>query len=165
MLNQSIFWFWKYCIFFSDRFVVLTVFFGSRNQLLTQPSWDMSVLIYNLELNFQPSREPACQYNRCKDMGSVPGLGRSPVGGHGNPLQYYCLENPMDRGSWLVTVCKVAKSQIRLKQLSVRMCVHTHTNTHTPFICKKKLPEQQNIIEFHKLIFFFKIKVCFDIHM
>ena len=33
-------------------------------------------------------------------MGSIPGLGRSPGGGHGNPLQYSCLENPMDRGAW-----------------------------------------------------------------
>ena len=38
-----------------------------------------------------------------RDMGSVPGLGRSPGGGHGNPLQY-CLENPMDRGAWWTTV-------------------------------------------------------------
>ena len=34
------------------------------------------------------------------DMGSIPGLGRSPGGGHGNPLQYSCLENPKDRGAW-----------------------------------------------------------------
>ena len=36
------------------------------------------------------------------DMGSIPGLGRSPGGGHGNPLQYSCLENPMDGGAWWV---------------------------------------------------------------
>ena len=35
-----------------------------------------------------------------RDMGSIPGLGRSPGGGHGNSLQYSCLENPMDRGAW-----------------------------------------------------------------
>ena len=35
-----------------------------------------------------------------KDMGLIPGSGRSPGGGYGNPLQYYCLENPMDRGAW-----------------------------------------------------------------
>ena len=45
-----------------------------------------------------------------KDMGSVPGLGRSPGGGHGNPLQYSCLENPMDRGAWQATFYRVAKS-------------------------------------------------------
>ena len=39
-----------------------------------------------------------------RDMGSNPGSGRSPGGGHGNPLQYFCLENPMDRGAWWVTV-------------------------------------------------------------
>ena len=38
------------------------------------------------------------------DLGSIPGLGRSPGGGHGNPLQYSCLEKPMDRGAWQVTV-------------------------------------------------------------
>ena len=35
-----------------------------------------------------------------RDVGSIPGLGRSPGGGHGSPLQYSCLENPMDRGAW-----------------------------------------------------------------
>ena len=52
-----------------------------------------------------------------RDVGSIPGLGRSPGGGHGNPLQYSCLENPMDRAWWAI-VCRVAKSQTRLKQVS-----------------------------------------------
>ena len=39
-----------------------------------------------------------------RDTGSIPGLGRSSEGGHGNPLQYSCLENPMDRGAWRATV-------------------------------------------------------------
>ena len=39
-----------------------------------------------------------------RDTGSIPGLGRSPGGGHGNPLQYSSLENPMDRGAWRATV-------------------------------------------------------------
>ena len=38
------------------------------------------------------------------DMGSIPGLGKAPGGGNGNPLQYYCLENPMDRGDFWATV-------------------------------------------------------------
>ena len=46
--------------------------------------------------------------------GSIPGSGRSPGGGHGNPLQYSCLENPMDRGAWWATVHGVTKSQTRL---------------------------------------------------
>ena len=53
------------------------------------------------------------------DVGSIPGLGRSPGGGHGNPLQYSCLENPMDRGAWWAMVHGVAKSWIPLKQLSM----------------------------------------------
>ena len=48
------------------------------------------------------------------DMGSIPGLGRSPGGGHGNPLQYSCLENPLDRGAWRATVHGVAESRTRL---------------------------------------------------
>ena len=53
-----------------------------------------------------------------RDSGSVLGLGRAPGGGNGNPLQYSCLENPMDRGAWRATVHGVAKSWIQLKQLS-----------------------------------------------
>ena len=44
-------------------------------------------------------------------VGLISGSGRSPEGGNGNPVQYSCLENPMDRGSWQVTVHGVAKSQ------------------------------------------------------
>ena len=46
-----------------------------------------------------------------RDVGSIPGSGRSPGGGHGNPLQYSSLENPMDRGAWRATVHRVTKSQ------------------------------------------------------
>ena len=45
-----------------------------------------------------------------RDAGLIPGLGRFPEGGHGNPLQYSCLENPMDRGAWQITVHRVTKS-------------------------------------------------------
>ena len=48
------------------------------------------------------------------DLGLIPGLGRSPGGGHGNPLQYSCLENPMDSGAWWATVQGVTKSRTRL---------------------------------------------------
>ena len=48
-------------------------------------------------------------------VGSIPGSGRSPGEGNGNPLQYSCLENPMDRGAWRATVPGVAKSQTQLK--------------------------------------------------
>ena len=44
-----------------------------------------------------------------RDLDSIPGLGRFPGEGNGNPLQYFCLENPMDRGAWQVTVCGVTE--------------------------------------------------------
>ena len=49
------------------------------------------------------------------DSGVIPGLERFPGKGNGNPVQYSCLENPMDRGAWWATVHVVAKSQIQLK--------------------------------------------------
>ena len=59
---------------------------------------------------------------RWKRQGFSPGLGRSPGGGHGNPLQCSCLENFMDRGAWWATVHRVTKSRTRPKQLSIH-CV------------------------------------------
>ena len=53
-----------------------------------------------------------------RDTGLIPVLGRSPGGGNGNPLQYSCLENLMNRGAWWATVHGIAKSQTRLKQLN-----------------------------------------------
>ena len=63
------------------------------------------------------SDSKASAYN-AGDLGSVPGLGRSPGEGTGNPLQYSCLENPMDGGAWLATVRGVAKSQTRLSDFT-----------------------------------------------
>ena len=57
-----------------------------------------------------------------RDQGSIPGLGRSPGGGHGNPLQYSCLENPMDGGAWWAMVHRAATSRTRLKRLGA----HAH---------------------------------------
>ena len=51
-------------------------------------------------------KESACNAG---DLGLIPGLGRSPGEGNGNPLQYFCLENPMDRGSWQATVHGVTR--------------------------------------------------------
>ena len=56
------------------------------------------------------------------DSSSIPGLGRSSRGGHDNPLQYSCQENPMDRGAWKIKVYGVGKSQTQLKQL--KQCTH-----------------------------------------
>ena len=58
------------------------------------------------------SKESTCNAG---DVGLIPGLGRSPRGGHGNPLQYSSLENPVNRGAWRAAVHGVAKNQTRLK--------------------------------------------------
>ena len=73
----------------------------------TQNAWTSQVapVINNLPAN-------------ARDVGSIPGSGRSLGGGHGNPLSYSCLENPMDRGAWRATVHGVTKNRTRLKQLS-----------------------------------------------
>ena len=66
------------------------------------------------------SKESACSAGDAGAMGSIPGLRRSPGGGHSNPLQYYCLDNPMDRGVRQATVHRAAKSWTRL---SMQACV------------------------------------------
>ena len=60
------------------------------------------------------AKHPPASEGDIRDVGSIPGLGRSLGGEHGNPPQYSCLENPMDRGAWRVRVHRVAKSQTRL---------------------------------------------------
>ena len=56
-----------------------------------------------------------------RDTGLIPGSGRSPGGGHGNPPQYSCLENPISRGAWQDVVHRITQSQTGLKQLSMPM--------------------------------------------
>ena len=60
-------------------------------------------------------KETAYSPGDARDMGSIPGLGRSSGGGHGNPLHYSCLEDPMDKGAWQATVHRVAKNWTQLK--------------------------------------------------
>ena len=69
-------------------------------------------------------KNPPADAGDVRDTGSVPGSGRYPGIGNGNPLQYFCLENPMDRGAWrATTVHVVAKSQTSLG-------MHTHMRAH-----------------------------------
>ena len=67
-------------------------------------------------------KNPPANAGDLRDTGSIPESGRSTGGGHGNPLQYSCLEDHMDRGAWQAPVYRVSKSQIQLKPLS------THVN-------------------------------------
>ena len=73
-------------------------------------------------------------------MGSVPGWGRSPGGGHGNLLQYSCLENPMDRGAWRATVHRGHKESDMTEATQ-------HADT-----CSRELCRGQSIIGFHARI-------------
>ena len=63
-------------------------------------------------------KNPPANAGDVRDLGSITGSGRSPGGGCGNPLQYSCLENPMDREAWQATVHVNAQSWTQLKQLS-----------------------------------------------
>ena len=63
-------------------------------------------------------KNPPANAGDAGDMGLIPGTGISPGGEHGNPLQYSCLENPMDRGAWWAVVHRVTKSQTGLKRPS-----------------------------------------------
>ena len=67
-------------------------------------------------------KSPACA-GEVKDMGLLPGLGRSPGRGNGYPLRYSCLENPTDRGAWWAMVHRVTKSWIQPKRCSM----HAHS--------------------------------------
>ena len=71
-------------------------------------------------------KNPPANAGDIRNLGSIPGTGRSPGGGHGNPLRYSCLEDPMGRGVWWATAHRVAKSQTQLKRLN------THTHIHPP---------------------------------
>ena len=83
------------------------------------------------DLGGTSGKEPACQCKRHKRCKSDPRVGKSPGGGHGNPLQYSCLENPMDRRFWWATVHRVAKSQTWLKRLSMQ---HNMSNDLIPHV-------------------------------
>ena len=63
-------------------------------------------------------KNPPVSAGDIRDMGSIPELGRSPGGEHGNPFQYSCLENLMDRGIWWAAVHRVTKSRTKLSDLA-----------------------------------------------
>ena len=89
----------------------------------------VSESLYGLS-NGISGKEPACQCRRCRRPTFDPWVGQSPGGGQDSPLQYSCLENPVNREAWWATVHGVAKSQTQLKQLSTHTDTQTHTHTH-----------------------------------
>ena len=68
-------------------------------------------------------KNPPANAGDIRNLGSVPGWGRSPGGGQSNPLQYSCLENPMNRGVWWTIVHGITKTWTPLKQLSTQHMV------------------------------------------
>ena len=104
---------------------------STANQTLQDLAMRLSNLIpYPLHLHYSPATQVALEVKNLpanaggvRDTSSIPGLGRSLGGGHSNPLQCSCLENPMDRGAWWATVHRVSQSRTRQKQLSTS---HTH---------------------------------------
>ena len=80
-------------------------------------------------------KNPPANAEDIRDAGSIPGLGRSPGGGHGNPLRYSCLENHMDRGAWQAAVHRAAKNGTWLKQLTTQAhtCFITYLSIHSSF--------------------------------
>ena len=83
-------------------------------------------------------KEPTCNAEDSGDAGLSSGSGRSPGGGHGNPLQYSCLKNPMDRGTWRATVHEDTKSRTQLKWLSMQMEDDVKWHTEKMVICKPR---------------------------
>ena len=75
-------------------------------------------------------KEPTCQCKRPRDAGLIPGSGRSFEGGHGNPLQYSCLENSMDRGARRAKIHGVTKSQTQMSDIAQ---VTSHISSFLPF--------------------------------
>ena len=76
------------------------------------------------------------------DVGLIPGSGRSPRVGNGNPFQYSCLENSMDRGGWQATVQGVSMIRTRL---SARVHTHTHTHESEVWAALSGLPSMRHI--------------------
>ena len=99
---------------------------GSKNQrismvadnthLILEKASQVTLVVKNMPGNAGDIRDP----------GSIPGLGRSPRGGHDNPLQHSCLGNSIDRGAWQAIVPRVAKGQTRLKQRSMHTRIYMY---------------------------------------
>ena len=89
-------------------------------------------------------KNPPVNAGDVRDAGSISGLGRSLGGGHGNPLQYSCLENPMVRGAWLATIHEVAKSRTWLKWLGVHTCIDYRSKERTDILTVLSVPIQEH---------------------
>jgi len=83
---------------------------GNRERAMSHCRNKNNPLVLWVSQVMQVVKNPPANAGDLRDSGSTPGSGRSPGGGHRNPLQYSCLENPMDRGAWRATVHSVAQN-------------------------------------------------------
>ena len=91
---------------------------GRRNT--RRPLWNIKNIMNLITLMVLVVKNPPANAGNAGFMGSIPGSGRSPGEGHGNPLQYSCLKNPMDRGDWWSRVHRITKNPTQRNNL-----VHT----------------------------------------
>ena len=109
---------------------------------------------FNLVLVYRASREALVVKNLpanagdLRDASSPPRSGRSPGGGYGNPLQYFCLENPMNWGAWWATIHRVAKSWTRLKWLSTHTCTEPRFIFNTTHFSWRRFLEKDSDVRF-----------------
>ena len=97
--------------------------------------WNMALVLMYICLGFPggtSGKEPSARVGDIRDVGWIPGSGRTPGGGHDNPLQYFCLENSTQREAWRATVHGVAKSQTQLRRLSTHMHLYLFKS---PIVC------------------------------
>ena len=95
--------------------------------------------VFLLPLDFPGGSDGKASASKAGDPDSIPGLGRSPGGGKGNPLQYSCLENPMDRGAWWATVHGAAKELDTTERLHFHFKNNSNDFMHTPVIKQAKM--------------------------
>ena len=79
-------------------------------------------------------KEPVCSAGDARDLGLIPGLGRSPGEGNGNPLQYSCLGNPMDKGAWRAALYRVEKESDTTEQLNTHTYIYLGSKIYV-YIC------------------------------
>ena len=91
--------------------------------------------LYSVSLQCLVVKNPPANAGDTRDMGRIPGSGRSPGGGHGNPLQCSRLESPLNRGAWQAIVHRVAKSWTQLKRLSTHTMKKVQETLHSLRLC------------------------------
>ena len=110
----------KWLLILSDYQIWIMVMKNDRNDIHLETIWWWGRIFKGWRITWgflggSDSKASACNVG---DLGLIPGSGRSPGEGNGNPLQYSCLESPMDRGAWWATVHRVAKSWAQLSDLT-----------------------------------------------